>query len=47
MMYAGPCCEPHSHLVDAGGELVGGCDLIMELDQSGELKQTLQEELAA
>ena len=29
------------------GELVGGCDIIMEMAQSGELKQMLQDKLGA
>lgn len=31
----------------AGGELVGGCDLVLELDQDGQLKQTLEEAMAS
>jgi glutaredoxin-related protein len=27
------------------GELVGGCDIVLEMDQSGELQQLLQEKL--
>ena len=26
----------------AGGELVGGCDIIMEMSESGELKKTIE-----
>jgi glutaredoxin-related protein len=29
------------------GELIGGCDIVMEMAQSGELKQLLQEKLGA
>lgn len=27
----------------AGGQLVGGCDIVLELAQAGELQSTLQE----
>ena len=31
----------------AGGELLGGCDIVLEMQQQGELKAEIQEMLAA
>ena len=41
--FTGCTPSPNFMVADCSGELLGGCDIIMELQQAGELKESIDE----